>query len=62
MENKFIAAFFDLDGTLIDTESIHLKAESKCLETFGINTNVLQRPRTCSWGQTTFDLTVFYRG
>jgi len=47
---SFAAACFDLDGTLIDTEPIHLKAESDCLTRFGVAANDSQRPRTFGLG------------
>ena len=31
-----LAIIFDLDGTLVDTETIHAEAESKLLNDFGI--------------------------
>ena len=46
----FIAACFDLDGTLIDTEPIHISAENECLETFGIDLKASHRPRTFGMG------------
>lgn len=50
MKKNFSAACFDLDGTLIDTESIHIKAEGKCLSHFGVDVNVAHRPRTFGMG------------
>ena len=47
---SFLAACFDLDGTLIDTESIHISAESECLATFGVNIEDSHRPRTFGLG------------
>jgi beta-phosphoglucomutase-like phosphatase (HAD superfamily) len=47
---SFLAACFDLDGTLIDTESIHMRAESECLATFGIDIEDSRRPRTFGLG------------
>ncbi len=44
------ATCFDLDGTLIDTEPIHIKAESDCLLSFGIDINDSRRPRTFGLG------------
>jgi len=34
---KRLAIMFDLDGTLVDTETIHAEAESKLLNGFGVN-------------------------
>jgi len=47
---SFFAACFDLDGTLIDTEPIHLKAESDCLASLGIDACDILRPRTFGLG------------
>jgi HAD superfamily hydrolase (TIGR01509 family) len=44
------AACFDLDGTLIDTETIHIKAEDTCLARFGIPPDSPRRPRTFGLG------------
>lgn len=48
--SSFIAACFDLDGTLIDTEPIHIGAESECLATLGIDVSDPRRPRTFGMG------------
>jgi HAD superfamily hydrolase (TIGR01509 family) len=50
MKTKFLAACFDLDGTLIDTESIHVKAEGECLKSFDVDPGSIQRPRTFGMG------------
>ncbi|MFT5088063.1 MAG: beta-phosphoglucomutase-like phosphatase (HAD superfamily) [Candidatus Latescibacterota bacterium] len=46
----FVAVCFDLDGTLIDTESIYLEAESQCLATFRIDSEDYRRLRTFGLG------------
>lgn len=46
----FVAACFDLDGTLIDTEPVHVSAEDECLAAFGIDTRDPHRPRTFGLG------------
>lgn len=46
----FAAACFDLDGTLIDTEPIHVSAEGACLSAFGIDVHDPRRPRTFGMG------------
>ena len=50
MNNKFSAACFDLDGTLIDTETIHNSAEDECLKILGIDPKSPMRPRTFGMG------------
>jgi len=42
---EFLAACFDLDGTLIDTEPLHLKAERKMLREFGVEELRHDHPR-----------------
>lgn len=44
------AACFDLDGTLIDTEPVHLAAESQCLALLGVDPCDGCRPRTFGLG------------
>jgi len=44
------AACFDLDGTLIDTEPVHLQAEISCLASLGIGENSLRHARTFGRG------------
>ena len=48
--NSFTAACFDLDGTLIDTEPVHIQAESECLSVLGIYASDPRRPRTFGMG------------
>jgi len=49
-QRTFSAACFDLDGTLIDTEPLHIDAEDKCLATLGIDPRDPLRPRTFGMG------------
>ncbi|MBT4502756.1 MAG: HAD family phosphatase [Gemmatimonadetes bacterium] len=49
-QRTFSAACFDLDGTLIDTEPLHLSAEGECLATLGIDPTDPRRPRTFGMG------------
>ena len=44
------AVAFDLDGTLIDTEPLHARAQRKTLEAFGIRTLPPDHPRTFGMG------------
>tara|TARA_B100000809_G_scaffold251236_1_gene284543 strand:- start:56 stop:385 length:330 start_codon:yes stop_codon:yes gene_type:complete len=48
--SDYWAACFDLDGTLIDTEPVHLRAETSCLITLGIDTGSLRHERTFGKG------------
>lgn len=47
---EFTAACFDLDGTLIDTEPIHVQAEMSCLVSMGIDVGLIQHERTFGKG------------
>ena len=49
-QGPFVAACFDLDGTLIDTEPIHVSAEDECLAVLGIDARDPRRPRTFGLG------------
>ena len=49
-QRTFSAACFDLDGTLIDTESLHVGAEGECLAALGIDPTDPRRPRTFGMG------------
>ena len=46
----YSAACFDLDGTLIDTEPVHVEAETLCLATLGIDASSLRHERTFGKG------------
>ncbi len=46
----FSAICFDLDGTLIDSEPIHLRAESDMLRYFGVEQRAADHPRTFGMG------------
>ena len=46
----FSAICFDLDGTLIDSEPIHLRAESDMLRSFGVEQRAADHPRTFGMG------------
>ena len=46
----FSAICFDLDGTLIDSEPIHLRAESDMLRSFGVERRAADHPRTFGMG------------
>jgi beta-phosphoglucomutase-like phosphatase (HAD superfamily) len=48
--SDYWAACFDLDGTLIDTEPVHLRAETSCLITLEIDTGSLRHERTFGKG------------
>ena len=49
-KRRFKAALFDLDGTLIDTEPLHLDAESQAIERLGANPSDPRRPRVFGMG------------
>ena len=44
------AACFDLDGTLIDTEPLHLDAERRALQTLGVEQLAGDHPKTFGMG------------
>ena len=46
----FKAAFFDLDGTLLDTETLHMQAERRALSMLGVDRLVGDHPRTFGAG------------
>ncbi|MFC1525589.1 HAD family hydrolase [Candidatus Latescibacterota bacterium] len=46
----YTAACFDLDGTLIDTEPVHLQAETSCLAALGMGVSSLRHVRTFGKG------------
>jgi beta-phosphoglucomutase-like phosphatase (HAD superfamily) len=48
--SDYSAACFDLDGTLIDTEPVHVRAETLCLAALGISASSLRHERTFGKG------------
>lgn len=45
-----VAACFDLDGTLVDTEPVHLLTEARCLDSLGVDPASRRHPRTFGMG------------
>lgn len=45
---KKLAVIFDLDGTLVDTESVHAEAESVLLRDLGVNMAPGEITRKCA--------------
>ena len=50
MQPPFRAALFDLDGTLVDTEPLHLHAERAALASLGVSELAADHPRTFGAG------------
>ena len=46
----FSAVCFDLDGTLIDSEPLHLRAELEMLRSLGVEKRAADHPRTFGMG------------